>query len=116
MAEAVLVQLCKKWRQMVNKALILEEWSAARLLVKSRRSVASPPPADAGAQAAAGEPAEDQVGDVEEEARVLRVRHDPEKPTARERLEHNCTYCPYRSWRRHLCARERGLDTSSLEV
>ena len=38
-----------------------------------------------------------------------RVRPDPEKPTARERQEHDITHYPYRSWCRH-CQRGRGAS------
>ena len=53
-------------------------------------------------------PADEEGRDysVEEEARAPRERPDPEKPTARERLEHNITHYPYRSRCRH-CARGR---------
>ena len=57
------------------------------------------PPVDPGAQVslAASEPASKEgCDDADEEvARVPRVRPDPEKPTSRERLEHNIAHCPY---------------------
>ena len=60
-----------------------------------------PPPAvpEARVSEATATPAGEEGRDdsVEEEARVPRVRPDPEKPTARERLEHNITHCPFRS-------------------
>ena len=71
-----------------------------------------PPPVDPDAQVpvtAASEPAGEEGRDesVVEEARVPRVRPDPEKPTARERLEHNISHDSYLSWCRH-CTRDRG--------
>ena len=72
-----------------------------------------PPPIPPGAEVptAASEHAAGDGQDErdEEEGRIPRVRPDPEKPTARERQEHNITHYPYRSWCRH-CRRGRGAS------
>ena len=52
-----------------------------------------------------GAMAPDLVEDEQEEA-CVRVRRAPKEPTHEERMRHEATHLPYRSWCPHLCARQ----------
>ena len=59
--------------------------------------------------------AEDSEDEEEEKiAARVRVRMAPHEPSMRERIEHEATHIPYRSWCVH-CVRGRGRNTKHLK-
>ncbi len=57
---------------------------------------------------------DDEVPDEEFGTREVKKVQDPKEPSKEEKLEHEMTHLPYRSWCRH-CVRGRGKQMPHRE-